>query len=314
MQILAIIALFAKGGKMQNSLFDNTNSQENSINSQEKQDFKDENSTSSKANSQEKQDLKNEESINSQENQDLKDKNSTASKETSQANSQEKLNLQGTKDTNLQVKENSQENSTNSKARSMNSRKTSQATSQAKETSQSIHSLLDDLEARFGSLLAVRNLAILNKKELFDFLLKDSTFAAFYTKEFFDTSTIADKSILHFKQTEFLKMLDFRVLSGSFTAFASKIGLAQLDFKAKFIKADERVVLNFPFKDGVIKGAQSKDEDKGNEIFFNDILARDEIDVLFSPKALQGFELIGGNPSLMSENSQGKSPSLAEGI
>ena len=108
-------------------------------------------------------------------------------------------------------------------------------------------------------------------------------------------------------------MLDFRVLGGSFTAFASKIGLAQLDFKAKFIKADERVVLNFPFKDGLIKGVQSKDEDKGNEIFFNDILARAEIDVLLSPKALCNFELISGNPSLMSENSQGKSTSLASG-
>ena len=52
-------------------------------------------------------------------------------------------------------------------------------------------------------------------------------------------------------------------------------------------------MLNFAYKDGVIKGGQSKDEDKKNEIFFNEILAKDEIDVLFARKALQNFELIG---------------------
>ena len=51
-------------------------------------------------------------------------------------------------------------------------------------------------------------------------------------------------------------------------------------------------MLNFPYKDCILKGAQSKDEDKSNEIFFNEILGSDEIDVLFKPKALQNFELI----------------------
>ena len=52
------------------------------------------------------------------------------------------------------------------------------------------------------------------------------------------------------------------------------------------------VALNFPYKDCVLKGAQSKDSDKSDEIFFNEILASDEIDVLFKPKALQNFELV----------------------
>ena len=51
-------------------------------------------------------------------------------------------------------------------------------------------------------------------------------------------------------------------------------------------------MLNFPYKDCILKGAQSKDEDKSNEIFFNEILGSDEIDVLFKPKVLQNFELI----------------------
>ncbi len=51
-------------------------------------------------------------------------------------------------------------------------------------------------------------------------------------------------------------------------------------------------MLNFPYKDCILKGAQSKDEDKSDEIFFNEILGSDEIDVLFKPKVLQNFELI----------------------
>ncbi|HEG8166300.1 TPA: site-specific DNA-methyltransferase, partial [Campylobacter jejuni] len=61
---------------------------------------------------------------------------------------------------------------------------------------------------------------------------------------------------------------------------------------------NNEVVLNFAFKDGVIKGGQSKDEQKTQEIFFNEILARDEIDVLFDKKALQNFELIGESKNL----------------
>ncbi|EAK5708368.1 site-specific DNA-methyltransferase, partial [Campylobacter jejuni] len=80
-------------------------------------------------------------------------------------------------------------------------------------------------------------------------------------------------------------------LSGSFTSYANKIGLAN---KTKsLLKTNNEVVLNFAFKDGIIKGGQSKDEQKTQEIFFNEILAYDEIDVLFDKKALQNFELIG---------------------
>ena len=55
-------------------------------------------------------------------------------------------------------------------------------------------------------------------------------------------------------------------------------------------------MLNFPYKDCILKGAQSKDEVKSDEIFFNEILGSDEIDVLFKPKVLQNFELISPLP------------------
>lgn len=154
------------------------------------------------------------------------------------------------------------------------------------------HALLDDLETHFGSLVSVRNLAVAQKDELFDFMLDGSAFKTRYLELFFTQRKLNGREFLEFRAKEFLQFLTLRVLGTSFTAFSNKIGLASDD---KFIIKDEKVVLNFPFKDGVIKGAQSKDEDKTNEVFFNDILARDEIDILFSPKALQNFELITSN-------------------
>lgn len=154
------------------------------------------------------------------------------------------------------------------------------------------HALLDDLETHFGSLVSVRNLAVAQKDELFEFMLDGSAFKARYLELFFTQRKLNGREFLEFRAKEFLQFLTLRVLGTSFTAFSNKIGLASDD---KFIIKDEKVVLNFPFKDGVIKGAQSRDEDKTNEVFFNDILARDEIDILFSPKVLQNFELVTSN-------------------
>lgn len=154
------------------------------------------------------------------------------------------------------------------------------------------HALLEDLETHFGSLVSVRNLAVAQKDELFEFMLDGSAFKTRYLELFFTQRKLNGREFLEFRAKEFLQFLTLRVLGTSFTALSNKIGLASDD---KFIIKDEKVVLNFPFKDGVIKGAQSKDEDKTNEVFFNDILARDEIDILFSPKALQNFELVTSN-------------------
>ncbi|WP_270967681.1 site-specific DNA-methyltransferase [Campylobacter upsaliensis] len=147
--------------------------------------------------------------------------------------------------------------------------------------------LLQDLENRFETLKHIRNLAQSYDEKLFCYLLEQST----YKNEFKNRFFIVRNNTYIFKLNDFLTFLDLRNLSGSFTSYTNKIGLG---FKTKsFLKTNNEVVLNFAYKDGVIKGGQSKDEDKKNEIFFNEILAKDEIDVLFAPKALQNFELIG---------------------
>ncbi|HEC1550105.1 TPA: site-specific DNA-methyltransferase [Campylobacter upsaliensis] len=147
--------------------------------------------------------------------------------------------------------------------------------------------LLQDLENRFETLKHIRNLAQSYDEKLFCYLLEQSTYKTEFKNRFF----IVRNNTYIFKLNDFLTFLDLRNLSGSFTSYTNKIGLG---FKTKsFLKTNNEVVLNFAYKDGVIKGGQSKDEDKKNEIFFNEILAKDEIDVLFARKALQNFELIG---------------------
>ncbi|EGR6526051.1 restriction endonuclease subunit M [Campylobacter sp. 107] len=147
--------------------------------------------------------------------------------------------------------------------------------------------LLQDLEEHFETLGQVRNLAQNYDEKLFDYLLEESKYKEEFKSRFF----IFSKKTLVFKLNDFLNFLDLRSLGGSFTSYANKIGLAN---KTKsLLKTNNEVVLNFAFKDGVIKGGQSKDDEIQNEIFFNEILARDEIDVLFDKKALQNFELIG---------------------
>ncbi|RDU55757.1 DNA methylase [Helicobacter sp. MIT 01-3238] len=101
-------------------------------------------------------------------------------------------------------------------------------------------------------------------------------------------------SALVFQKERFLDFLKLRILDSSYTKFANKIGLSLHSdlLKNALLKGQAKVALNFPYKDCVLKGAQSKDSDKSDEIFFNEILASDEIDILFKPKALQNFKLI----------------------
>ena len=83
------------------------------------------------------------------------------------------------------------------------------------------------------------------------------------------------------KLIEFFTMNKFS--KNSYTSYTNKIGLIKKD---NFIKKFDDVVLAWPHKDCILEGGQSKDDDKKNEVFYNEILSRDEIDRLFEPKAL----------------------------
>lgn len=74
----------------------------------------------------------------------------------------------------------------------------------------------------------------------------------------------------------------------SYTKFSKKIGLT---VNGKFIDESTDVVLDFPYKDTVLKASMSKedtdkDDLKPDEIFLNEVIAKEEIDVLLDKKIL----------------------------
>lgn len=77
-------------------------------------------------------------------------------------------------------------------------------------------------------------------------------------------------------------------LPDSYTRFKNKIGLA--DENGTLLTATGKVELVFPYKDCVLEGGQTKEDQKRTEIFYNESLAPDEVDRLLYPKVLTSPE------------------------
>lgn len=76
-------------------------------------------------------------------------------------------------------------------------------------------------------------------------------------------------------------------LPDSYTAFKNKIGLTA---DREYLTESKEVVLSWAYKDCVLEGGQTKEDQKRKEIFWNETLAPDEIDRLLAPKALGNFK------------------------
>lgn len=112
--------------------------------------------------------------------------------------------------------------------------------------------------------------------ELIDLLLKD--------KDIKDKFFVDVKGILVFNQNLFVQFLEQKnYLNDSYTQYKNKVGLT---IDGKYLKQRNEVTLVWPFKDCVLEGGQSREEDKREEIFFNEILAQNEINQLLEPKVL----------------------------
>lgn len=105
-----------------------------------------------------------------------------------------------------------------------------------------------------------------------------------------------------FNSVQFKEFLEYSSACNSYSKYlGQKIGLYMGD--SSLLDRNE-VVLNFPFKDCVLEGGQRKEDgldtyyeynekkgeyeekqSKRREVFYNEVLAQDEIDSLFSPKA-----------------------------
>lgn len=75
-------------------------------------------------------------------------------------------------------------------------------------------------------------------------------------------------------------------LPDSYTRFKNKIGLT--DSNGDFISSSNDIVLSFPYKDCILEGGQSKEDQKREEIFYNETLAPEEVDRLLYPKVFTG--------------------------
>lgn len=113
---------------------------------------------------------------------------------------------------------------------------------------------------------------LLIKSLLNNDLLRDSFF------------TIVD-DIYVFDKVKFIWVLESKeFLPDSYTLYKNKIGL--VDSQNNLISQKQDVTLVWPYKDCVLEGGQDRDDQKREEVFYNETLAPDEINRLLAPKVL----------------------------
>ncbi len=98
---------------------------------------------------------------------------------------------------------------------------------------------------------------------------------------------------LVFDKVKFQKfILNKDFLPDSYTQYKINIGLSTEDH---YINDDDRVVLNWPYKDCLVEGGQDSEDRKRNEIFWNEILAPDQITRLLTPKVFSAAHKYNSN-------------------
>jgi len=133
------------------------------------------------------------------------------------------------------------------------------------------------------------------KKELNETLLKDLTDKLdeqllnllLSDKQAKEKFFLKIKDLFVFKVNEFKFFIDENKLDNSYTQYQNRIGLKAGN---KLLSERDEVVLDWPFKDCVLEGGMTKEDQKRNEIFFNEVLAQDEIDRLYDPKVFTNWK------------------------
>lgn len=88
-----------------------------------------------------------------------------------------------------------------------------------------------------------------------------------------------------FDKVKFIWVLDSKeFLPDSYTLYKNKIGL--VDNQNNLISQKQDISLVWPYKDCVLEGGQDREDQKREEIFYNEILAPDEVNRLLAPKVL----------------------------
>lgn len=139
----------------------------------------------------------------------------------------------------------------------------------------------------YGDLLISKIVedARLYNSELIKFLLNDKRCKDYFFEKIDDVTI--------FKSEDFRMCInDARFLGNSFTKYGNKIGLIT-DRTTEKIMNEDYVVLNYPYKDCTLDGGMTKTEAKRTnrkETMINNILFKEDIHKLKSPKAFKNFK------------------------
>lgn len=142
----------------------------------------------------------------------------------------------------------------------------------------------DRLVSQDGILLKnqAQELARKNDPALIKLLLSDKA-----TKQHFFFEV---EKILIFDKEKFIRFISNKqFLPDSYTAFKNKIGLTVGD---EYVSESKEVVLAWPYKDCVLEGGMTKEDQKRDEIFYNETLAPDDINRLLDAKVFTNFKRI----------------------
>lgn len=100
-------------------------------------------------------------------------------------------------------------------------------------------------------------------------------------------------------------------LPDSYTRYKNKIGL--INNKGEYISNSNDVELVFPYKDCVLEGGQTKEDQKRSEIFYNETLAPDEVDRLLYPKVFTNCQCYSKNGNTIVKHFDPKSNLIIRG-
>src|SRR5699024_6747083 len=108
-----------------------------------------------------------------------------------------------------------------------------------------------------------------------------------------DTYSVTLDAGIVFKVEDFISMLRYKnYWENSYTKYSNEIGLTS---EGRYLKYNTDVVLDFPHKDGVLEGGMTKEDEGQNEIYYHNVLAKEEIDTLLAPKILSNVKKFNEN-------------------
>lgn len=149
---------------------------------------------------------------------------------------------------------------------------------------QEIKNVLENLPSYWENGVLLKNRIIEDVRnyqpELLAALLKNETIQKAYSLEV---------NGLHiFKVEDFVSMMRYKnYLESSYTKYSNEVGLTSA---GKYLKYTSDVVLDFPHKDGILEGGMTQEDRGKEEVYYHNILAKEEIDTLLSPKVFKNIK------------------------